>query len=161
MADIRPLEISNEDPLEVHPVMDVVVREEFEPCPNMFPHTDGEILNDEKVIIHSSGSVGETKIFEPNTWVCLPSVFGDVGGWLESLWERCSLDMLAKGLWSRDLRARAPVIRPMSAPGARFTAPLDGSARICVPRLRTVAGDTNPGCTIEGSGETCPGAVTG
>ena len=33
-ADIRPLEIPDEDPLEVHPVADAVVREEFKPCPN-------------------------------------------------------------------------------------------------------------------------------
>ena len=63
------------------------MREEFKPCPNMFPYIDGEILNDEIVIIHPSGSAGELEIFEPNTRVCLPSVLGDVGGWLEVLWE--------------------------------------------------------------------------
>ena len=41
-ADIRPLEIPDEDPLEVHPVVDAVMWEEFKPCPNMFPHADGE-----------------------------------------------------------------------------------------------------------------------
>jgi len=66
-ADIRPLEISDEDPLEVCPVTDAVVREEFKPCPNMLPHANGKILNDEIVIIHSSGSVGEPEVFEPNT----------------------------------------------------------------------------------------------
>ena len=35
--DIRPLEIPDEDPLEIHPVVDAVVREEFKPCSNMFP----------------------------------------------------------------------------------------------------------------------------
>ena len=59
--------------------MDAVVREEFEPCPNMFPHIDGDVLNDEVVIIHSSGSVGELEIFEPYTRVCLPDILGDVG----------------------------------------------------------------------------------
>ena len=54
--DIRPLEISDEDPLEVRPVVDAVVREEFKPFLNMFPHANGEILNDKKVIIHPSGS---------------------------------------------------------------------------------------------------------
>ena len=47
--DIRPLEISDEDPLEVRLVTDVVVRKEFKPCPNMFPHANGKILNDEMV----------------------------------------------------------------------------------------------------------------
>ena len=95
--DIHPLEISDEDPLEVHPVVDAVVREEFKPCPNMFPHIDGEILNDEIVIIHPSGSVGEPEIFESNIGVCLPSVFGDVGGRSEVLWERRSPDTPVKG----------------------------------------------------------------
>ena len=36
-ADIHPLEIPDEDSLEVRPVTDAVVREEFKPCPNMFP----------------------------------------------------------------------------------------------------------------------------
>ena len=57
-ADIRPLEVPDKDPLEVRLVADAVVREEFEPCSNMFPHADEEVLNDEVIIIHSSGSVG-------------------------------------------------------------------------------------------------------
>ena len=58
-ADIRPLEISDEDPLEVCLVTNAVMREEFKSCPNMFPHADGEILNDKNVIIHPFGLVGE------------------------------------------------------------------------------------------------------
>ena len=46
-ADIRPLEILDEVPLEIRPVADAVRWEEFEPCSNMLPHVDGEILNDE------------------------------------------------------------------------------------------------------------------
>ena len=80
--------------------MDAVMWEEFEPCPNMFPHTEWEILNDEKVIIHPSGSAGELEIFEPNFKVCLPGVLGDVGGWSEALWEWHSPDTPVKGLWS-------------------------------------------------------------
>ena len=125
-VDVRPLEIPNEDPLEVRPVSDAVVREEFKPCPNMFPHADGEILDDEIVIIQPSGSAGEPKIFEPNTGVCLPDVLGDVGGRSEALWEQRSLDASAKGSWSRAIRAGAPVVWPTTMPGARFTAPLDG-----------------------------------
>ena len=51
-VDVGPLEIPDEDPLEVCLVMDVVMREEFKPCPNMSPHADAKILNDEIVIIH-------------------------------------------------------------------------------------------------------------
>ena len=45
----------------------------------MFPHIDGELLNDEVVIIYSSGLAGELKVFEPYTGVCLPGILGDVG----------------------------------------------------------------------------------
>ena len=61
-ADIRPLEVSNKDPLEVRSVVDAVVREEFKPCPNMFLDTNGEILNDEIVIIHPSSLVGKRNL---------------------------------------------------------------------------------------------------
>ena len=40
-ADIRPIEIPDEDPLEIRPVADAVMQEEFEPCSNMLPHVDG------------------------------------------------------------------------------------------------------------------------
>ena len=70
--------------------MDAIVWEEFKPCPNIFPHADGEILNDEIVIIHPSGSAGELEIFEPNIGVCLSGVLGDVGGRLEALFV-CSI----------------------------------------------------------------------
>ena len=97
--DVCPLEIPNEDPLEVRPVTDAIMWEEFKPCPNMFPHTDGEILNDEIVIIHPSGLAGEPKIFKPNIGVCLPGVLGDVGGRSEALWERRLLYVMTKGPW--------------------------------------------------------------
>ena len=66
----------------------------------MLPHADGEVLNDEMVIIHSSGSVGEPEVFEPYTRICLPGILGDVGRWSKALWERRSLDASAKGPWS-------------------------------------------------------------
>ena len=74
------------------------------------PHADGEVLNDEMVIIHSSGSAGKPKVFEPYTEICLPSIFGDVGRRSEALWERRSLDAPAKGPWSRAIWAGAPVV---------------------------------------------------
>ena len=56
-SDVRPLEIPDEDPLEVHPVADAVVWEEFKPCPNMLPHIDGEVLDDEVVNICNTSGV--------------------------------------------------------------------------------------------------------
>ena len=59
------MEVLDEDPLEVRPVADAVGQKEFEPCSNMLPHIDGEILDDEMVIIHSSSSISELEVFEP------------------------------------------------------------------------------------------------
>ena len=53
----------------------------------MLPHADGEVLNDEMVIIHSSGSVGESEVFEPYTRIRLPGILGDVGRQSEALRE--------------------------------------------------------------------------
>ena len=84
--------------------------EEFKPCSNMFPHIDGEVLNDEVVIIHSSSSAGEPEVFEPYTRVRLPDAPSVVGGRSEALWERRFLDATTKGPWPRTIRAGAPVI---------------------------------------------------
>ena len=65
----------------------------------MLSHTDGEVLDDEVVIIHSFGSAGELEVFEPYTEVRLPSVPGNVGGRSEKLWERRFLDATTKGSW--------------------------------------------------------------
>ena len=67
--------------------------------PEHAPLHNGKILNDEIVIIHSSGLACEPEVFEPNTGVCLPSVLGDIGGRSEALWERRSPDTPVKGPW--------------------------------------------------------------
>ena len=41
-TDIRPLEVLDEDPLEIRPVTDAVRRGEFEQCSNLLPHAEGE-----------------------------------------------------------------------------------------------------------------------
>jgi len=65
----------------------------------MLPHANRGVLDDEVIIIYSSGLVGEPEVFEPYTGVCLPGVSGDVGGWSEALWERHFLDVMTKVLW--------------------------------------------------------------
>ena len=81
--------------------MDPVGRKGFEPCSNMLPHADGEVLDDEVVIIHSSSSIGEPTVFEPYTGVGLLGVPGDVGGRSEALLEQRFLDASTKGPWPR------------------------------------------------------------
>ena len=147
--NIRPLEVPDEDPLEVRLVADAVVREEFEPCSNMFPHVDGEVLNDEVIIIHSSSSTGEPKVFEPYSGFRLPDILGDVGRWSEALWEWHSLDASPKGPRSRAIRAGTPIVGSVSTPEVHFTSPLDGLAR-----ARVVCGHRHPMDIIIMSGST-------
>ena len=102
------------------------------------PHIDGEVLNDEVIIIHSSGSAVEPIVFEPYSGVCLPGILGDVGRRSEALWEWCSLDASAKGPWSWAIRARAPVIRSATLPGVHLPGLLDGpvGARVVCSHCR-------------------------
>ena len=93
------------------------------------PHVDGEVLNDEVVIIHSSGSAGKSKVFEPYTKIRFLGILGVVGRRSEALWEGCSLDALTKGSWSRAIWAGTPVVGSVTAPGVCFTGPFDGPAR--------------------------------
>ena len=125
------------------------MREEFESCSNVLPHGDGEVLNDEVVIIHSSGSVGESEVFEPCTRIRLPGILGDVGRRLEARWERCSLDASAKGLWSQAIRAGTPVVGSVTTPRVCFTGPLDGmgEARVVCSHRRPMDIIIMPGPT--------------
>jgi len=61
------------------------------------------------------------------------------------LWEWCPPDAPAEGLWPRALRAGALVVKSAATPGARFTAPLDGSAGIRVGCCRPVEITIVPG----------------
>jgi hypothetical protein len=60
---VRPLEVLDEDLLELGQTTNVVGWQEFEPCSNVLPDTDGEVLDDEVVIIRPSGSTCELEIF--------------------------------------------------------------------------------------------------
>ena len=115
----------------------------------MLPHVDREVLNDEVVIIHSIGLAGEPKVFKPYTGVHLPGVLGDVGRRLEALWERCSLDVSAKGPWSQAIRAGTPVVGSVTMPGVCFTGPLDGlaEARVACSHRRLMDVIIMPGPT--------------
>ena len=124
--DICPLEVSDKDPLEIRPVANAVGRKEFWPCSNMLPHVDGEVLDDEVVIIQSSGSVGEPEVFEPYTGVHLPGVPSDVGGQLKALWERRFLDATSKGPWPWAVWVGAPIVWSATMLGVRVLALLDG-----------------------------------
>jgi hypothetical protein len=45
--------------------MNAVGWQKLKPCSNMLPNIDGEVLDDEVVIIHPSSSAGESEVFQP------------------------------------------------------------------------------------------------
>ena len=127
--DVRPLKIPDEDPLEVRLVANDVVWKEFKPCPNMFPHANGKILDDEIVIIHSSGSTVEPEVFEPNVWVRLPSVLV----MLEGGRKRCGNDALRM----RRLKARGL--------GPSGLGLLSSGQQLCLGRVSPLPSMVRPG----------------
>ena len=92
------------------------------------PQANGEVLDDEVIIIHSSISVGEPEVFEPYTGVGLPGVFGYIGGWSKTLWEQHSLDATTKGLWPWAIWAGALVVWSAAMPRMRVPALPDSQA---------------------------------
>jgi hypothetical protein len=99
---IRPLKVPDEDLLELRPTPNAVGRQEFEPCLNVLPDTDGEVLDDEVVIIR-------LEIFQLYSGVRLPGVLGDVGGRPEARREWRFLDAASEGPWARAIRIGALV----------------------------------------------------
>jgi hypothetical protein len=106
-AHVHPMEVLDENLLELHPTTNVVGRHEFKPRSNMLPDADGEVLDDEVVIIRPSGSAGESEVFQPYSGVRLPGVLGDVGGWLKAQWEWRFLNAASEGPWAWTVRTGA------------------------------------------------------
>jgi hypothetical protein len=63
----------------------------------VLPDSNGEVLDDEVVIIRPSGSASESEIFQPYSGVCFPSVHGYIGGRLELQREWNFLDAAPEG----------------------------------------------------------------
>jgi hypothetical protein len=80
----------------------------------VLPDTNGEVLDDEVVIIRPSGWAGESEIFQPYSRVHFPGVLGDVGGWSEAWREWRFLDAASEGPWARAVRDGAPVVVPVA-----------------------------------------------
>ena len=87
-VDICPLEVPDEDPLEVRPVADAVVWKEFKPCPNMFAHANGKVLDDEQA---SRKSLSQMSGFDSPVYLVM----------LEGGQKRCGNG----ALWMRRLKA--------------------------------------------------------
>jgi hypothetical protein len=104
---------------------------------NVLTDIDGEVLDDEVIIIRSSGPTDEPDIFQPYSEVCLPVVLGDVSGRSEAQWEWRFLDAMTEGPLARAVWAGAPVAVLNAGSAAR---PVWGGP----PRAHPQAGGHNP-----------------
>ena len=75
-------------------------------------------MDNEVVIIPTTGLIGKPIVFKPKPRVCLPRVLRDVGRWSIPWWEHSIEDVLAKGLRAWQAEARAPVLTAVIASAA-------------------------------------------
>jgi hypothetical protein len=62
-AHICPVEVPEEDLLELRPTTDAVGRQEFKSRANVLLDIDGEILDDEVIVVRPSGPTSKPEVF--------------------------------------------------------------------------------------------------
>ena len=90
--------------------MDSVGRKVFQPRSCRISQEQWKVVDNEIVIIRSTGLASKPIILEPQFGVCFPRVFWDVGQWSVPRWEDGVEDVSTKGLRSRQVRAQASVL---------------------------------------------------
>ena len=75
-------------------------------------------MDNEVVIICTTGLIGKLIVFKPKSRVCLPGVLRDVGRWSIPWWKRDVEDVTAEGLRARQARAQASVLTAIIASAA-------------------------------------------
>jgi hypothetical protein len=73
------LEVANEDPAQVGPVVDLATGKVLEPCPRGVTEVERQVLDGEEVICRSLRVARKSVVLEPHTRVGVPVVPGDVG----------------------------------------------------------------------------------
>ena len=70
----------------------------FQPCPDRIGHEHWKVVDNEVIIIRTTGLTGKPIVFKPKSGVCLLGVLRDVGRWSIPWWEHSVEDVTAKGL---------------------------------------------------------------
>jgi hypothetical protein len=73
-AHVRALEVADEDPTEVGPVIDLVTRQVLKPRARRIAEVERQVLDDEQVVGRSPGVARESVVLEPYTGVGVPIV---------------------------------------------------------------------------------------
>jgi len=87
----------------------------FQPRPRQIGQEQWKVADNEIVIISSIGLASKPIILEPQSGVCFPGVFRDVGRRLVPCWEDGVEDVSAKGQRSQQVGAWASVLAAIVA----------------------------------------------
>ena len=98
---VGALEVSHENLLQVRPTLNPVGRKVLQPCLGRIGQEQWEVADNEIVTICSTSMASKLIILEPQSGVCFPGVFRDVGRQSVPRWEDVVEDVSAKGLRSR------------------------------------------------------------
>ena len=114
-ALVRALEVSHKDLLQIRPTLDHVGRQVFKPRSCRIGQEQWKVVDNEVVIIRTTGLTGKPIVFKPKPGVCLPRVLRDVGRWSIPWWEGRVEDVTAEGLRAWQAGARASVLAAIVA----------------------------------------------
>jgi hypothetical protein len=99
-AHVCALEVANEDPTEVGPVVDLVAWQVLEPCTCRVAKVERQVLDHEEIVGRPTGVAREPVVLEPYTGVGVPVVPWHVGQSLEARGELRVTDAPAKSPWT-------------------------------------------------------------
>jgi hypothetical protein len=104
------LEVAGEGFDQVVLVGDLRRRQMLQPGSGGVGEEQGEVEDDEVVIVRSTQLAGQPVVCEPQFWPCLPRVLGDGSRGPEPGRERCPSYGPAESLWTRWFGRRAPIL---------------------------------------------------
>ena len=100
-------------------------------------------MDNEVIIIRTTGLTGKPIVFEPKSGVCLPRVLRDIGRWSVPWRESSVEDVPDEGLGARQAGARASVLAAIVASAAtRMIAAVGSFSRVAVGASAGIEGAT-------------------
>jgi hypothetical protein len=109
-AHVRALEVSSEGLDQVIPVGDLRRRQVLQPGPSGIGEEQGEVVDDEVVVVRPSQLAGQPVVRKPQLWPRFPRVLGDGSRGPEPSWERHPSYGPAKGLQTWWFGRGAPIL---------------------------------------------------
>ena len=106
------LKISYENISQVRPALDLVCRKMFKPSPHRVRKVEGEVSDDEIILLRPASSAGKAIVVEPKAGIRLPGVLANVGGRMVPLRyvHAANVDAKDPGAWGSGLMLRSSLL---------------------------------------------------